>query len=52
MINPGWVRTDMGGKSAPTSVSDSVAGMLREIDRLTLERSGSFLDWSGRAYPW
>jgi NAD(P)-dependent dehydrogenase (short-subunit alcohol dehydrogenase family) len=52
VINPGWVQTDMGGRGAPTPVADSVGGMLREIDAFSLERSGVFLDWKGRPYPW
>jgi NAD(P)-dependent dehydrogenase (short-subunit alcohol dehydrogenase family) len=27
-MNPGWVKTDMGGAQAPTSVAQSVSGML------------------------
>jgi len=52
VINPGWVQTDMGGPSAPTPVGDSVAGMLAAIDGLSLDTSGGFLDWRGRAWTW
>lgn len=52
VINPGWVRTDMGGEKAPTSVEDSVAGMRRVIETLTVEEAGSFLDWKGGTWPW
>jgi NAD(P)-dependent dehydrogenase (short-subunit alcohol dehydrogenase family) len=52
VINPGWVQTDMGGSSAPTTVQDSVAGILREVDRATLADSGEFLNWKGNRYPW
>jgi NAD(P)-dependent dehydrogenase (short-subunit alcohol dehydrogenase family) len=52
VINPGWVKTDMGGAGAPTPVEDSVRGMLREIDAFTLDNTGAFLDWKGRPYPW
>jgi NAD(P)-dependent dehydrogenase (short-subunit alcohol dehydrogenase family) len=52
VINPGWVQTDMGGPSAPTPVDDSVRGILHELDAATLARSGEFLDWKGRPYPW
>jgi NAD(P)-dependent dehydrogenase (short-subunit alcohol dehydrogenase family) len=52
-MNPGWVRTDMGGPSAPTSAQECAAGILREIDRLTPEHSGRFLDYRGGAdRPW
>lgn len=52
VINPGWVKTDMGGDHAPTRVEDSVAAMVRLIDGLTTAQSGSFLDRRGGIYPW
>ena len=52
VINPGWVQTDMGGASAPTTVEASVAGMRRVIDGLTPAQAGSFLNWKGEGYPW
>lgn len=52
VINPGWVQTDMGGASAPTTVAQSVDGIVREIDRATLEDSGAFLNWKGNRYAW
>jgi NAD(P)-dependent dehydrogenase (short-subunit alcohol dehydrogenase family) len=52
VLNPGWVRTDMGGKNASTPVAESVRGMLRVIDALTLEASGKFLGFEGDEIPW
>jgi NAD(P)-dependent dehydrogenase (short-subunit alcohol dehydrogenase family) len=52
VFHPGWVKTDMGGSSAAISVRDSVAGMQREIEQLSLEKSGSFLTWTGAVHPW
>jgi NAD(P)-dependent dehydrogenase (short-subunit alcohol dehydrogenase family) len=52
VINPGWVQTDMGGRSAPTPVEESVRGILNEIDRATLADSGEFLNWRGNRYAW
>jgi NAD(P)-dependent dehydrogenase (short-subunit alcohol dehydrogenase family) len=52
VINPGWVQTDMGGKSAPTPVDKSVSGILRELDAATLADSGQFLDYKGGRYAW
>ncbi len=52
VINPGWVRTDMGGAGATITVEQSVTGMLREIDALTLDDTGSFRNWRGGTYPW
>jgi NAD(P)-dependent dehydrogenase (short-subunit alcohol dehydrogenase family) len=51
-MHPGWVRTDMGGPEAPLSTPESVAGLITTIDALTIENTGSFLDWRGRTMPW
>lgn len=52
VINPGWVRTDMGGEGAAITPAESVTGMRAQIEALTLETSGSFLNWKGGTYPW
>jgi len=52
VLNPGWVQTAMGGERAPVRVEDSVAGMLRIIERLTAADSGAFYDLSGAVIPW
>jgi NAD(P)-dependent dehydrogenase (short-subunit alcohol dehydrogenase family) len=52
VINPGWVRTDMGGASAPTPVDVAVRGILRELDAATLADSGEFLDYKGGRLTW
>ena len=51
-MNPGWVRTDMGGADAPLKVQDSVAGMRAAIARLTRRERGAFLDHDGRRLSW
>ncbi len=52
VFHPGWVRTDMGGASAPMSVEQSVTGLRRVLARLTPEDSGRFLAWDGEEVPW
>jgi NAD(P)-dependent dehydrogenase (short-subunit alcohol dehydrogenase family) len=52
VINPGWVRTDMGGPGASISVEQSIAAMRKVIDALTPDQAGSFLNWKGGTYPW
>jgi NAD(P)-dependent dehydrogenase (short-subunit alcohol dehydrogenase family) len=52
LLDPGWVRTAMGGPAAPLSPEESVRGMLAVIDRLRPEDSGSFLSWRGELRPW
>jgi NAD(P)-dependent dehydrogenase (short-subunit alcohol dehydrogenase family) len=52
LLDPGWVRTDMGGPHAPVSAPDSVAAMLAVIDGLEARHNGAFLDRHGRPKPW
>jgi NAD(P)-dependent dehydrogenase (short-subunit alcohol dehydrogenase family) len=51
-FHPGWVRTDMGGKSAAVGVEESVAGMRRVIAGLSKSDSGRFYAYDGQAVPW
>jgi NAD(P)-dependent dehydrogenase (short-subunit alcohol dehydrogenase family) len=51
-LHPGHVQTDMGGAHAPLVPEQSVRGMIRVIDGLTLQGSGRFLDWQGNEIPW
>ena len=51
-LHPGWVRTDMGGEEAPLNAQESVAGMLRVIDRLSSSDNGRFFGWDGLEIAW
>ncbi|MGI9552417.1 MAG: SDR family oxidoreductase [Aurantibacter sp.] len=51
-INPGWVRTAMGGTDATSSVEDAVEDITKTIDALTLDDSGRFLSEKGASIPW
>lgn len=46
-LDPGWVQTDMGGSSASLTPAQSVSGILRVIDGLTLKDTGRYLCWDG-----
>jgi len=52
VLNPGWVRTDMGGPNASIDPPESIGDMRRVIDGLDLARAGSFLDRDGSEIPW
>ena len=52
VIHPGWVATDMGGASAPISVTASAAGIYKTLENLSANKSGSFLTWEGNRHPW
>jgi NAD(P)-dependent dehydrogenase (short-subunit alcohol dehydrogenase family) len=52
-FHPGWVRTWMTrNEPAPMEPAESVDGMMRVIEGLSLEDSGGFLDWQGQEVPW
>jgi NAD(P)-dependent dehydrogenase (short-subunit alcohol dehydrogenase family) len=52
VIHPGWVKTDMGGPQAPTSVDESARGILKKVAEARHEDSGRFFDFSGEELPW
>ena len=51
-LSPGWVRTDMGGASAPLSPEASVAGLRRVIGNLEMKDTGRFFSHDGSSIPW
>tara|TARA_B100000900_G_scaffold393654_1_gene390347 strand:+ start:1504 stop:2196 length:693 start_codon:yes stop_codon:yes gene_type:complete len=52
LIHPGWVETDMGGPNAPLQASESVTGILTQINEQTLATTGRFVDYAGNNLPW
>lgn len=52
LVHPGWVKTDMGGPSAPTEPHDSARGILSIANGLTMGQSGHFIDFMGHRMPW
>jgi NAD(P)-dependent dehydrogenase (short-subunit alcohol dehydrogenase family) len=49
-INPGWVRTDLGGAGAPLAVEHSVSAMRQTLAGLNRRHKGAFLNYDGRRY--
>jgi NAD(P)-dependent dehydrogenase (short-subunit alcohol dehydrogenase family) len=52
LVNPGWVRTDMGGPKAPLSPQESAPAIRRLIETFGPNQSGKFYNHDGREYPW
>lgn len=50
-LHPGWVRTDMGGASAPLSIEQSVTGVADVLEAPRTARH-VFLDYQGLELPW
>ena len=51
-INPGWVKTDMGGPDADDTTLEAVSKIARTIESLTVKHSGQFLDSKGHTIAW
>ena len=52
VLNPGWVKTRMGGPEAPTPPERSISAMRRVINGLRPDQSGGFFNHDGTAIPW
>lgn len=51
-VSPGWVKTDMGGESAPLAPQTSVRGLCKVLGGLRRDDSGKFLSHDGSEIPW
>lgn len=51
-LNPGWVRTDMGGPNGELSVAQASAQIHEFIGRVTPADNGSFVNTDGSHLPW
>lgn len=52
VLDPGWVKTRMGGKNAPTPPEQSVREMRALIERLGPDDSGGFFKRDGSRHAW
>jgi NAD(P)-dependent dehydrogenase (short-subunit alcohol dehydrogenase family) len=54
MVHPGWVQTDMGktAGSPPLTEEESVNGIRKVIDNVTLAQTGTFVDYENKTIPW
>ena len=51
-VDPGWLRTRMGGPEAPGDPRAAAQGIVEQAFTATPERSGSFLGHDGSVIPW
>ncbi|KAK4184243.1 C-factor [Podospora australis] len=52
LLDPGWVKTRMGGNGATLEVEDSVRDILKVLHGLKEEDNGEFFHHSGDKVPW
>lgn len=50
--HPGWLKTEMGGKSATLSAADSAHALLGLIEHAGTQDAGKFLVYDGTELPW
>jgi len=51
-MDPGWVKTDMGGSDATLEQDESIGGMLKCLKGLGVKDSGKFYDHDGEEKAW
>lgn len=52
-VNPGWVKTDMGGEKAQFTPKESVTSMIENVlDKASILETGLFLNYDGEVHPW
>ncbi|KAG2747954.1 NAD(P)-binding protein [Suillus brevipes Sb2] len=52
LVDPGWVKTDMGGSNAVLEAHESVAGIIQVVKNVTAKDAGQFIDYTGQKVPW
>lgn len=51
-MDPGWVKTRMGGDGAILTPEESIGGMLKVLDGLVEKDNGKFFNYDGSAGEW
>lgn len=51
-LDPGWVKTDMGGTGAQLEPVESATGIMNVCDGLTADDNGKYFLYNGEEIPW
>ena len=51
-MDPGWVKTRMGGEGAVLEPEESISGMLKCVQGLGEGDNGKFFTYTGKEVPW
>jgi len=51
-LHPGWVKTDMGGESAPLTAEESAAGIIQQLNTWRGRGGHHFVDYAGHTLQW
>ncbi|EIN08173.1 sniffer [Punctularia strigosozonata HHB-11173 SS5] len=52
VVDPGWVKTDMGGQNAMLEPQDSVSDLIKLFTSAGSQHSGKFFNHRGEVQPW
>lgn len=52
VMDPGWVKTRMGGEGAVLEAHESIGGMLKVLRKEGIDDTGLFYEYSGETKPW
>ena len=52
IVDPGWMRTGMGGTHATQEPADSARGIIRLAEQLHADENGGFVTWQNQSVPW
>lgn len=52
LLHPGYVQTEMTNSRGLINTHDSAAGLIKQMDELTLNTSGIFVHTNGEKLPW
>jgi NAD(P)-dependent dehydrogenase (short-subunit alcohol dehydrogenase family) len=52
ILHPGFVRTEMTGRSGNVEPADAAKQLVERVDQLSLETTGTFWHASGQTLPW
>ncbi|MDH2069064.1 SDR family oxidoreductase [Pantoea sp. GD03673] len=51
-LHPGWVKTDMGGESAPLTAEESATGIVRQLTHWRGRGGHHYVDYAGQQLQW
>jgi len=51
-MNPGWVRTEMGGPNATLGIGECIPSLVATMESQAGRGGLQFLDYLGRSVPW
>lgn len=51
-LHPGWVKTDMGGASAPLDLEPTINLIVKLLLSINETHNGGFYQYDGKQLPW